>query len=305
MGNEFRGLLAHSAEYFGEVREHWWNEDFLGMLAARWRKDELKRAIDVGCGVGHWGRALAKVLPNDLTLVGIDRESVWVEKATERAKLAGLDERFSYRQSTVESMPFETGSFDLVTCQTLLMHVPSPARALAEMVRVLRPGGLLVAAEPTNLAPVLIDSVALANPPEITTSLLRLQLECLKGKALLGEGNDAIGESLPSLLVEAGLCDVEVRNNDKVAPMVPPYESVAERAQIEEADDATRRKRFIWDEPTARRYFDTAGGTDAEFEALWRIALDQNERVLAAMRARTFTSAGGSFFYVAWGRKPS
>jgi len=305
MGNELRGLGAHSAEWFGDTREHWWNDDFLAMQAARWPTDELKRALDVGCGVGHWGRALSKVLPRDLRLVGIDRESAWISEATERAKRAGLDERFSYRLSAAESTPFETGSFDLVTCQTLLMHLPSPARGLAEMVRVLRPGGLLVVAEPTNLAPTLIDSVAVGNPPEVTASLLHLQLACVNGKARLGEGNDAIGESLPMLLVDAGLCDIEIRNNDKAAPMIPPYRSASERALIEEAEDAAHRKRFIWDEPTARRYFAAAGGTTAEFDRLWRIALDQNDRVVAAFHAQTFASAGGSLFYLGWGRKPA
>src|SRR5438445_10310965 len=109
MGNELRGLDAHSADWFGDTREHWWNDDFLAVQAARWPTDELKRALDVGCGVGHWGRALSKVLPRDLRLVGIDRESAWISEATERAKRAGLDERFSYRLSAAESMPFETG----------------------------------------------------------------------------------------------------------------------------------------------------------------------------------------------------
>ena len=48
-------------------------------------------------------------------------------------------------------IPLPSESFDVVTCQTVLMHLAQPADALREMLRILRPGGLLVCVEPNNL----------------------------------------------------------------------------------------------------------------------------------------------------------
>ncbi len=88
MGNEFRGQPAHSAEHFGDARDHWWNLDFLQLMAKRWRLDAVRDLLDVGCGVGHWGMQLSSVMPDHVRVTGIDREPVWVEKANTRARAA-------------------------------------------------------------------------------------------------------------------------------------------------------------------------------------------------------------------------
>jgi SAM-dependent methyltransferase len=304
MANDLKGLPGHSAESFGDTRDHWWNDEQIAALAPRWRFPEVRRILDVGCGVGHWGRVLARALPPETNLVGVDREPAWVAKAEERATAAGLGRRFSCRQGLAEALPFEDASFDAVTCQTLLMHVASPAAVLGEMVRVTRPGGLVLVSEPTNGAGSLIEAVALGDPPETTAELLRLELVCARGKTRLGEGSSVIGESLPSLLTAVGLEGMEVRNNDRAWPMVPPYASPAARAEIEEREDALRRGRWIWDEATTRRYFTAGGGGEGEFPALWTAALARAERMVSAIRAGTFTWAAASLFYLAWGFKP-
>jgi SAM-dependent methyltransferase len=53
MANELSGLDAHSAEYFGDTRDHWWHDDYVEMLSRRWRVEEVGSVLDVGCGVGH------------------------------------------------------------------------------------------------------------------------------------------------------------------------------------------------------------------------------------------------------------
>ena len=113
MGNEFKGRAEHSAECFGDTRDHWWNLDFLRLMAKRWRLDAVRDVLDVGCGVGHWGMLLASVMPDDVRVTGVDREPSWVEQARARAAARGLDERFSYQQGEAERLPFPDDSFDL------------------------------------------------------------------------------------------------------------------------------------------------------------------------------------------------
>src|SRR5208282_3017305 len=162
----------HSAEHFGDTRDYWWHDDFIEMVAHNWRLEAARTVLDVGCGVGHWTRKLARVLPGTAQVIGVDREELWVAKAAQRAITAGLSERFQYRVALAESLPFDDETFDLVTCQTLLMHVPDAEHVLSEMFRVTRPGGLVLAAEPTNVAGPLVDSIALRDSPDVAASLL-------------------------------------------------------------------------------------------------------------------------------------
>jgi hypothetical protein len=167
----------------------------------------------------------------------------------------------------------------------------------------LRPGGVLLAAEPTNVAFAIIDAIALGDPPDTAAALLRFQLICEQGKKALGEGTNLLGESLPGLLVDGGLRDIEVRVNDRASWMVPPYALPAQRHQIEELIDRTERKLWIWDEQQTRRYFVAGGGSEHEFGPLWSMALQQRARCVDAMRAGTYVCAGGSLHYLACGRR--
>ena len=113
MTNEFRTLDAHSAEYFGDTRDYWWNPDYIELTGRRLGFDRVRNVLDVGCGIGHWSEVLAPTLPLEASVVGVDRDPFWVEKANERAVSRGLSHRFRYLVSEAQSLPFPDGSFDL------------------------------------------------------------------------------------------------------------------------------------------------------------------------------------------------
>jgi ubiquinone/menaquinone biosynthesis C-methylase UbiE len=143
--------LPHSAEYFGDYRDFWWNHDFLQLMARRLGLSKVQSVLDIGCGIGHWGQIVASVAPSTCQFIGLDREAESVSKATARASELGLGQRFRYQVGDVLEIPFKDASFDMVTCQTVLIHVGDVKKALTEMLRVLKPGGLLLAVEPNNL----------------------------------------------------------------------------------------------------------------------------------------------------------
>src|SRR5262249_14763116 len=107
VANAFSTLASHSAEYFGDTRDYWWNRDFLALMAKRLAFAEVRSVLDVGCGVGHWGQLLAGLLPAGARVDGVDRDPLWVAKATERASAAGQAERFHYHIASAERLPFE------------------------------------------------------------------------------------------------------------------------------------------------------------------------------------------------------
>jgi SAM-dependent methyltransferase len=86
------------------------------------------RVLDVGCGDGRLPSLYAAP-----EVVAVDSSP----DAVDRAAARGLDAQLA----DATALPFEDGSFDAVTCSHMLYHVPDPDRALAEFVRVLRPGG--------------------------------------------------------------------------------------------------------------------------------------------------------------------
>jgi ubiquinone/menaquinone biosynthesis C-methylase UbiE len=140
----------HSADYFGDTRDFWWNHDFLKLMSARWNLVAVKSVLDVGCGVGHWGRCLAPFLSPESRWTGIDREPQWIEEARKRG--TGVEHlAASFVVGEAERLPFPDGSFEMVTCQTVLIHVKDPLAVIREMIRVLVPGGLIVIVEPNNL----------------------------------------------------------------------------------------------------------------------------------------------------------
>ena len=293
----------HSAEYFGETRDFWWNVDFLKLIGERLKLQNVRAVLDVGCGVGHWGRALAHVLPPEATLIGIDRERDWVAQAGENAERARLG-RFSYRLGDACNIPFPDASFDLVTCQTLLIHLKDPVSCIREMLRVAKPGGLVLAVEPNNLSNAgAWTSVREDYTVNQVLDLIRLQLTCQLGKRALGLGFNSVGDLVPGYFAELGLEDIHVYTSDKATPLYPPYLKPEQRAEVEEACAFAKRDFVGWDREESRRYFLAGGGTEAEFEALWKFGRQDALRTVEAMKSGTFSCGYGSMQYLVAGRR--
>jgi SAM-dependent methyltransferase len=300
------GDAPHSAALFGETRDFWWNADFIALMAQRWRLGEVRYALDVGCGLGHWGRTLLPHLASDAMIEGIDPEPRWTAAAGETACRQGLGNRLRYSVAAAESLPFPDNSFDLVTCQTLLVHLPDTRRALRQMIRVLKPGGLLAVAEPNNLAfALMLGLTRSTEPPGTTLALVRLQLICERGKIALGEGDNSIGDLIPGLFNDQGLVEIAVHQSDHAFALFPPYPGAEQQANRAELLDLADRGIYIWDRPRAERYFLAGGGSITEFAPLWQAALDVSRAVAEALRAQREHQAGGSAFYLVAGRKPA
>jgi ubiquinone/menaquinone biosynthesis C-methylase UbiE len=97
------------------------------------------RVLDVGCGTGVLTRLLAR-WPKVGSVVGVDPATALLEKAS--AAAADLP-NVSFREGDGRSLPFDDATFDIVTADSMLSHVPNPERAIEEAFRVLRTGGCL------------------------------------------------------------------------------------------------------------------------------------------------------------------
>lgn len=114
-----------------------WLEDRLGALAG------AGVVLDLGCGRGFW---LERMRTEGLRPIGVEEEAARVADAARHAPVAVAD---------AELLPLAPASVGLVWCIHVLHHLSSPERVLAEVRRVLVPGGHLVMAETVEDNPVV------------------------------------------------------------------------------------------------------------------------------------------------------
>ena len=98
--------------------------------------------LDVATGTGRLPLALLKQVEFRGHIVALDLSAKMLKQA--RRQTALFAHRLDFVRERACVLPFKDGSFDLVTCLEALEFMPDPAQVIAEMVRVLRPGGMLV-----------------------------------------------------------------------------------------------------------------------------------------------------------------
>ncbi len=102
-----------------------------------------ERWLDVACGPGLVARALA---PGTGSVVGVDLTPAMVEVGRREAEAAGL-RNVSFAVGDATALEFGDGAFDGAVTRFSLHHIPMPGRVVAEMARVVKPGGAVVVAD--------------------------------------------------------------------------------------------------------------------------------------------------------------
>ncbi|GIW74633.1 MAG: hypothetical protein KatS3mg103_1155 [Phycisphaerales bacterium] len=130
-----------SAAFFGRVGAQW-DDVSRELFGERYAGDALVSLLpaglvvaDIGCGTGVFAGMLASVAQR---VIAIDREPAMLEAA--RLRL-GHAEHVELRQGEVERLPLPSASIDVAVLGLVMHHLDDPGQALAEVSRVLRPGG--------------------------------------------------------------------------------------------------------------------------------------------------------------------
>lgn len=116
-----------------------------------------QRVLDVGCGPGHDTIPLAELAGPAGAVTGVDADAAMVAEAERRAAEAGVADRVRHLVADAAALPFAPESFDAARAERLFQHLPDPRAALAEIARVVRPGGWLVVLE-TDYSTLTIDA---------------------------------------------------------------------------------------------------------------------------------------------------
>lgn len=170
-----------------------------------------QRVLDLGCGPGAITVGLAERVGSAGEVVGVDRDAGWFETAR---GLATSHPHVRFEQADAAELPFDDDSFDVAFLHALLQHVDDPDAVVAEVRRVLRPGGRIAVGD-----------------ADLDAFLLHPRSDALDAAFALDRRQRRqpdIGRRLPELLVAAGFGDVELTLQPNVVCGAAAVAGVAE-----------------------------------------------------------------------------
>jgi SAM-dependent methyltransferase len=135
-GTKFSDAEMGSPEFFERVEAHRYTKEWHIPEAADFTGARGLRVLEIGCGMGTDGAQFAQAGAH---YTGVDLTEAAIELARKRFELSGLEGEF--RVADAENLAFADNSFDRVYSHGVLHHTPDTARAVAEIQRVLKPGG--------------------------------------------------------------------------------------------------------------------------------------------------------------------
>lgn len=211
LGRPAVGYLDAAADTLGTVKR-----EILRRLGA----EPGRRLLDVGCGNGTDVLDLAGRVGPSGEAVGVDVNERAIEEAQARSTGTGVPA--SFLTASAYALPFPDGHFDGVRSERMVQHLADPAGAIAELVRVTKPGGRVLVADPDHgmWAPDLDDR-------EATRTVLTWWFDNIR--------NPWIGRRLSGLLRAAGLAEVQVK------PMPVVLDGIAAADGLTGFSDAVRR----------------------------------------------------------------
>lgn len=142
-------ITRNDLSFYDAQAAHWWDEtstiyplrrlnplrfQYFDRFVSDWNG---LRVLDVGCGGGYTCEFLAR---RGAKVWGIDQSAACIQSAQAHAEQELLS--IDYCHGVGEALPWGDRTFDVVICVDVLEHVESPAQTLAEIRRVLKPGGL-------------------------------------------------------------------------------------------------------------------------------------------------------------------
>ena len=155
------------------------------------------RVLDLGCGPGTISVGLAKAVePGELHGIDMEESQIMVARASAQA---GEHMNATFHVGDATDLPFDDGYFDAVHTHAVLMHVPDTEKTLSEVMRVLKPGGVLASRE-------MITEASFVGPEEaVDDSAWQTFGRLISARS----GHPNMGRDLKHVFVTAGFVNVE------------------------------------------------------------------------------------------------
>lgn len=230
----------HLKKMIVDQRKFLWRDDSIDMYSRWMGLRQGMTAVDVGCGLGYLGLTYWKFFGEGGRYFGLDKSSALLEEADSISKDWAVGGTASFQQGNAYELPYPDNYADWTMCQTLLMHLEFPKKALDEMVRITKPGGLIMCNEPDNLSSVSmqVSSSDCIMPDEWAIQNYRMMKTWVRGRKRLGHGDYSIALKIPMMMHECGLVGIDSRCNDIGNFVQPPYETPRQKNLLRMAKES-------------------------------------------------------------------
>lgn len=253
--------------------------------------------VDVGCGTGHFTRFLARGLKGQGHVIGIDSREVSLKTAQRETEREGLAKIVEYRRGDALNLPLQGSFADLVACRTLLMHLKQPLKAIQEMCRITKLGGLVGAVETDYRMRCYY------NPRGKDLDRLgrKISEAWIKGLAKLDGKDYTIGSKLPTLFARAGL--VEIKANLDADPWLNCDPRRPLKDKLFDVRMSLEGLRHFEED---RKYLKAGGLSRSEIETYRKRAIEQYRKFIKQPgKLNNDTTFYGACWFIVTGRKSS
>lgn len=294
---------SHSEEFFTEDRSFWFNQDFLDLMAKRWQLNEYSSLLDIGSGLCHWSKLLVPYLGENRKVVALDNDEKWSKgnKSIEHY-FKNLNSSIKFVKGDAVALPFADDSFDVVTCQTVLIHLKNPVLALKEMKRVVKPNGIVICSEPNNRIQSLLQDTSNENDPiDAILEQVKQTLAIEKYKIQQNQGNNSFGDLVASSMNSLGFNTIQCYLNDKIMEVYPPYDSFEQQVKI---NNFLKIGKSTDELKAFNNAYQNAIDNDNYLGFLKKIdTIDNSNKVINAIKKNHFAQGGASILYLISGKK--
>ncbi|MCM1347970.1 MAG: bifunctional demethylmenaquinone methyltransferase/2-methoxy-6-polyprenyl-1,4-benzoquinol methylase UbiE [Firmicutes bacterium] len=199
--------FMNTAMSFGLHRR--WLRKALSMIN---RKNPPGPWLDVATGTADVAISLARLNPQ-VTITGIDLSEGMLDLGRAKVQRAGLSNRITLQKADCLQLPFESGSFGLVTVAYGVRNFQQLQRGISEMARVLKPGGMISVIELSTPTLPIVKPFYNLYTRHIIPSVGRIASKDVRAYSYLPESIAAVpqGKAMDTLLADAGLVNASHR----------------------------------------------------------------------------------------------
>jgi SAM-dependent methyltransferase len=285
-------------------RKSMWLTDTVDRLAVWMGLEPGLTAVDVGCGLGYLAYTYWPHFGKGGRYFGLDSAAKAIANAAQAVGEWVVDGETHFIQGDAYALPLPDGLADWVMCQALLMHLKDPECALAEMIRVAKPGGLITCLEIEEFSSWWTQGHISLPELDIEEQLLVMKGALLyhRGRIKLGRGDSGIAPRIPALMQRLGLRDIDVRTNDLPFYLLPPYEGQIQQDQLHKLKGFLDEQAYQRWKEREKEAFLAGGGDAGEYKRYSNLSDRAALLIREQIESGEFSACRVNHFYVIKGR---